>query len=65
METEAVDTTRMEEYPVKCHYCEREASAKIGTARGNIFNALFGRKAWDKMEVYVCERHFKEKGGKA
>ena len=45
-------------FEVKCFYCDAEACAKIGGAKGNIWNALLGRKAWDKREKYVCREHF-------
>lgn len=43
---------------MKCFYCDNEASAKVGSAKGNIWRALFGGKAWDKTEVYVCRDCF-------
>jgi len=44
---------------LKCHYCDREASAKIGEAKGNILKALFATgNAWDKSEKYVCRKHY-------
>lgn len=48
---------------MKCYYCPEEASAKIGTAKANIFLALFPflGKAWNKSEIYVCRKHYDEK----
>lgn len=43
---------------MKCIYCDKEASAKIGESNGNIFNALLGKKCWVKKEVYVCRQHY-------
>jgi len=43
---------------MKCFYCGREASAKIGKANGNIWRALFGGCAWKKTEKYVCRACF-------
>ena len=43
---------------MKCFYCEREASAKIGEAKGNIWKALLGMKSWSKNEMYVCRKHY-------
>jgi hypothetical protein len=44
---------------MKCFYCKKEASAKVGNSKGNIFNALFGRNCWQKSEIYVCKEHYK------
>ena len=43
---------------IKCFYCEKEACAKVGTSKGNLFRALFGGKCWNKSEVYVCKNHY-------
>jgi hypothetical protein len=44
---------------MKCFYCKKEASAKVGNSKGNILNALFGRNCWQKSEIYVCKEHYK------
>jgi hypothetical protein len=41
---------------MNCYDCGQEASAKIGSAKGNIWRALFGKTAWEKGETYHC-RH--------
>ena len=41
-----------------CYYCRRQAQAKIGTSKGSIWNALLGKKCWDKKEIYVCRKHY-------
>lgn len=46
---------------MKCFYCFNEASAKIGTSKGNILKALLGRKCWDKREIYVCRSCYEER----
>ena len=47
---------------VKCYYCQkREASAKIGESKGNIANALLGRKCWVKTEFYSCRKCYDAK----
>jgi len=46
---------------MKCFYCDKEACAKIGTSKGNIFSALLGRRCWSKTELYVCRKHFIER----
>ena len=43
---------------MQCFYCEKQAQAKVGTAKGNIINALFGKKSWNKKEIYVCKTHY-------
>ena len=43
---------------MKCYICNEEASAKIGSSKGNIFSALFGKKCWSKQEIYVCKDHY-------
>ena len=43
-------------------YCKKEACAKIGTSKGNIFQALFGKTCWNKREIYVCEKHYLSEG---
>ena len=43
---------------IKCFYCNRDACAKLGGAKGNIIKALFGMKAWVKSEQYVCRKHY-------
>lgn len=34
------------------------ACAKIGSAKADILGSLFGKKAWNKSEKYVCRKHF-------
>jgi len=47
-----------------CFYCPKEACAKIGESKGNILLALFGKKCWNKKEIYVCKEHYyKHQGG--
>lgn len=43
---------------IRCFYCEKEAQAKIGESKGNILNALLGKKCWSKIERYVCKNHY-------
>lgn len=43
---------------MKCFYCEKEACAKIASAKADIIGSLFGKKAWVKDEKYVCRKHF-------
>lgn len=49
---------------MRCYDCKLPASAKIGTARASILNALFpflGGKSWEKYEIYVCRKHHLER----
>gem|GEM_PF-4499307 len=48
---------------MKCFYCDREASAKIGSAKGNLWMSLLGLKTWDKKEIYVCRKCFEKRKG--
>lgn len=49
---------------MKCFYCKKEASAKIGNAKADILGSLFGKQAWNKSEIYVCRKHYETlKGG--
>jgi len=53
---------------VKCFYCRKEASAKIGTAEGSLLSAIVPSclkkflkvKTWTKDEKYVCKKHYEE-----
>jgi hypothetical protein len=45
---------------MKCFFCGKEACAKVGGSKGNIFLALLGKKCWDKKEIYVCREHFEK-----
>ena len=40
---------------MRCYYCQkREACMKVGESRGNIANAILGRRCWVKTEFYCC-----------
>ena len=46
---------------MRCYKCNRrEASTKIGMSKGSILSALFGRKCWEKKEIYLCKRCYEE-----
>jgi len=30
----------------------------VGSSKGNILSALFGRKCWAKAERYYCKKHY-------
>lgn len=45
---------------MKCFWCRRQACAKVGEAKGNIWQALIGGKSWSKREKYVCRKHYEE-----
>ena len=61
-EKEHIGKFLLEGILIKCFYCDREASSKIGSSKANIWKAIFPffGKPLVKSEIYVCRSHYEE-----